>query len=52
MKFKQGRKNGDFFEGLVHGFCPKIELFLIAVFHRNYVGKDRFSIFWKENKHF
>ena len=33
----------DFFlKGLVHGFCPKIELCLIAVFHRNHIRKDRF----------
>ena len=30
---------------ILHGFCPKIELSLIAVFHRNYVRKDRFWIF-------
>ena len=41
-----------FKKGLVDGFCPKIEISLIAVFHRNYVGKDRFWIFWIENNHF
>ena len=41
-----------FAKGLVHGFCPKIELSLIAVFHRNYVRKDRVAIFWRENNHF
>ena len=45
LKFKQGPKNGHFLKGLVHGFCPKMELSLIAVFHRNYVRKDRFWIF-------
>ena len=52
MKFKEGPKNGDFFEGLVHGFCPKIELSLIAFFHESYVRKDRFSILWKEKNDF
>ena len=45
LKFQKGRKNGHFLRGLVHGFCPKIELFLICVFYRNYSRKDRFSIF-------
>ena len=26
---------------LFHGFCPKIELSLIPVFHGNYVRKNR-----------
>ena len=26
-------------KGIVHGFCPKIKLSLIAVYHRNYVRK-------------
>ena len=43
--YKKGQKNGHFPKGLVHGFCPKIELSLIAVFHRNYVRKDLFWIF-------
>ena len=43
----------DFFlKGLVHGFGLKIELFLICLFHRNHIRKDRFSIFIKEKKHF
>ena len=29
-------------KGLVHGFCPKIELFLFGVFQRNHIRKDRF----------
>ena len=37
---------------IFHGFCPKIELSLIVVFHRNYVRKDRFSIFWIEHNDF
>ena len=31
-----------FAKGVVHGFCPKIELFLIGVFHRNHIRKDGF----------
>ena len=38
-------KKWTFFKRVVHGFCPKIELSLIAVFHRNYVRKDHFWIF-------
>ena len=52
MKFKQEPKNGHFLKGLVHGYCPKIEISLIAVFSRNYVRKHRFSIFMKENNYF
>ena len=26
----------------MHGFCPKIELFLICLFHRNSIRKQRF----------
>ena len=40
--FKIGPKNGQFPKGLVHGFCPKIELSLIPVFHENYVRKKSF----------
>ena len=36
-------KNGHFFKGLVHGLCPKIEVFLIGVFHRNSIRKHRFG---------
>ena len=35
-------KNGHFLKGLVHGLCPKIELFHSGVFHRNHIRKDRF----------
>ena len=42
LKFYQGPKNGHFLKGLVHGFCPKIEIFLIGVFHRSNIRKDRF----------
>ena len=34
--YKKGqKKNEHFIRGLVHGFCPKIELFVIGVFYRN-----------------
>ena len=32
LKFLKGPKNGQFRNGLVGGFCPKIEISLIAVF--------------------
>ena len=32
LKFLKGPKNGQFRKGLVGGFCPKIEISLIAVF--------------------
>ena len=35
-------KNGHFLKGLLHEIFPKVELFLIGVFHRNYFRKDRF----------
>ena len=42
LKFYKRTKNGHFPKGLVHGFCPKFELSVIAVFYRNYVIKDGF----------
>ena len=45
LKFQKGPENGHFSKGLVHEFCPKIKLFLIPVFHRNYVRKKLFWIF-------
>ena len=41
LSFKKGQKMDI---SKVHGFCPKIEFSLIAVFHRNYVRKDPFWI--------
>ena len=52
LKFLKEPKNGDFPKGLVHGFCRKIEISLIGVFHRKYARKDRFSINSIENNHF
>ena len=40
--FRKGQKMDIFAKGLVHRFCPKIELFLIGVFHRNYIREDGF----------
>ena len=45
-------KNGHFLKGLVHGFSPKIEVFLIGVFHRNSIKKTTFLILWKEKNDF
>ena len=42
LKFFKGPKNKLFLRGSVHGFCPKIELFLIGVFYRNHIRKDGF----------
>ena len=36
-------KKCTFLKGLVHGFCPKIELFLICLFYRN---SKRKQLFW------
>ena len=33
LKFKQGPKSGYFLKGLAHGFCPKINISIITVFH-------------------
>ena len=53
LKFiKRAKKNELFIRGLVHGFCPKMEIYFTAVFHRNHVRNDRFSIFWIEKNHF
>ena len=45
IKVVKRAKKWTFSKWLVHGFCPKIEFPLIAVFHRNYVRKDPFWIF-------
>ena len=42
LSFKKCQNMDIFAKGLIHGFCPKIELFLIGVFHRNQMRKDRF----------
>ena len=45
-------KNGHFLKGLVHEFSPKIEVFLIGVFHRNSLKKTKFLILWKGKNDF
>ena len=49
LNFKTGQK---FPNGLVHGFCPKIELFLNGVFHKNSYQKRSFLILWKKKNDF
>ena len=39
--FNKGQKMKKNPKGLVHGFCPKIEISLFPVFHGNYVTKNR-----------
>ena len=41
--FNNDQKRDFFLKGLVHGFCPNIELFLICLFYRNYKRK---KLFW------
>ena len=45
-------KNGRFLKGLVYLYAPKIEVFLIGVFHRNSIKKQTFLILWKEKNDF
>ena len=45
-------KQGDFPKGIIHGFCPKIILFLIYFFLIKQVGKDHFLILWIEKNDF
>ena len=46
LKFFKGPKNKLFLRGSVHGFCPKIELIIIAFFfYRNYARKGRILLF-------
>ena len=52
MKFSKEPKNRHFPNGLVYGFCPNIEVFLIGVFHRSYLRKDRVFKLWKEKNDF
>ena len=51
FKFLKGPKNGHFPKELLHGFYPKFEISGMGVFYKKYVTKNRFSIFWIENKH-
>ena len=45
----KGAKNRHFPKGIIHRFCPKIEIFLICVFWGNQVRKYCFLIFWIKN---
>ena len=45
-------KNDIFLKGLVHGFCPKIELFSFGIFLGNQVREKHFFIFWIEKNDF
>ena len=45
-------KNRYFPKGIIHRFCPKIEIFLIRVVWRNEVRKYCFLIFWIKNEGF
>ena len=51
-KFYKTLKNRHFAKGLVHGFCVKIDLFLIRLFLSKKGRKKNFLIFWMENKAF
>ena len=48
LNVQEEPKNGHLLKGLIHRFCPKIEISLIAAFCRNYVRKDRFRYFGKK----
>ena len=38
----KGAKNRHFLKGIIHGFCPKIELFFTCVFWCNKLRKKPF----------
>ena len=51
VTFQNVPKNQHFPKGSVYSFCPKIQLFLMSVFCRNYVKKDYvFSIIERERE--
>ena len=45
-------KKSNFPKGLVHGFCPKIELFNMRFFRHPKAEKSVFLIFWIEKNTF
>ena len=47
--FQKRQKKSEFSNWLVHGFCQKIELFIISVFWAKQVREDRVVIF-RRNK--
>ena len=52
MEFWKSPENRNFLKGLDHGFCEKIELFIIFVFWANQPTKDRFFKFWTKKNAF
>ena len=50
--FKKVQKNRHFPKGLVHGFWPKMAIFLMGGFWANPARKDRFLIFGIEKNPF
>ena len=49
---KNSKKNWHFAKGLVHGFCQKIDLFLICFFWAKKAREKHFLIFWIEKNAF
>ena len=50
---KNDKKIGIFqYYWLVHGFCQKIELFIISVFWPKQAREDRVVIFWRNKNAF
>ena len=45
-------KKSEFSNWLVHGFCQKIELFIISVFWAKQAREDRVVIFWRNKNAF
>ena len=45
-------KKSKFSNWLVHGFCQKIELFIISVFWAKQAREDRVVIFWRNKNAF
>ena len=42
----------EFYKGVSSWILSKNRTFLIGVYHRKHIRKDRFSIFWKEKHDF
>ena len=52
VNFLKGAKKRHFPKGIIHEFCPKIELFFICVFWCNQVREKPFFIFLIEKNDF
>ena len=52
VNFLESEKNRNFGKGLVHGFCKKIDLFLIGFFSAKKARKKHVLIFWIEMNYF